>query len=1482
MKKIEILSIHNLFYFLFILVLIFGFTTIVDLRPNSQTQTGNAISGEWTSYTSAFSGSGTESDPYKIASAENLAYLASQVNSGTTYSGSFFRQTANIDLSAHYWVPIGIDSTIGFAGTYDGDGHTISKMTFNKLYDHTMALFGKLGDGLITNLGVIDTAFPTNITAEVDNALETIGIANIVGSSNGNSGDIINCYSSADIDINVNVNINIDSTDISGTLISCNIAGINAGACSASNCYNTGDIKVSVTNSNPNFSLQLYIEGIGATSHNCYNTGSIDCEMNGKYGIVYIAGIGDLGDNCFNAGNIDINANNSTISTLYIGGVFHYSYSYGGIIGQDNTSTYSGLYNKGNIYYTGATGSTNVYIGGIGGSLGISKGIFIYPKKYLSNTFNLGNITTNKTSANVGGILGRTDNNGATLGISNCQNTGQVSGEIAGGIAGYVNGGSFSNCIYGGNCTLNYGIGSSSSNSGCTKQSNLAIDMSPQVQSWYTSNSNWNTSYPWDFEDTWMINSGLNDGYPVFQWQLNQLEYIINLNANGGTLNIGGQTTVPYGSSYTMPSTSSVTRTGYTLTGWKAVIENSTYTYTPGQIITIPTWSASQTTVTFYAQWSVNTYTVSFDNTNYIAYPPSVNFHFNGISGIMSTRIENNESITSVTITSSPNNDAAQGFYIAMGKLTVGEKYTWSVDIKSTHSHLLRIGQEQGGNLTNYFSVTTSWQTLTWTYTATEPRWTAFEFYRGSGNWVVGEVFEFKNLVLKKTSDTVTDQVVPTKSYTFDQYYTNLPTPTRYGYNFTGWYTSASSGSQVTSSTQVKTANNHTLYSRWTAKTDCVLTFNANGGTVSPASRNQTFNTSLGTLPVPTRTGYIFTGWYTSASGGDEVTSSTIMKSESMTIYAHWAETWAASHYSSALTQNGGYWLISDSADLARLLYLLNYTTRTDVLTMRFKLTDHIDMSAYYWEPIGTESRAFQGEFNGQGYTIKGLHTISQSLRRDGGGDNSGLFGVTSTGAIIKNVYLEELDIHGLDRVGAIVGYVKGTTTITAVAVEGTVTASGSNYGAIVGSSSTCTINDCLIIVDGIKGGNNNGLYSGTATITNTLYDISGLRGRSSGTFDNWVYVTNMQYPLPKEISWIASGSEPIEDNVLALSTANNLVQCGDMEGRGWQVNNGTVAYSSEDVYEGEYSIKLTGDTSKSEQTVTTSDTYYLNSDHIYYFAIFVKSSLSSNARVDIYWPVAEPGMGAQYITIANSWQMYSWKVSRNSFTSGEYPLRVDFDNNYQNGTMYIDNLILLDLTEIFGAGNEPDKAWIDKNLAIVSIDGITSEQYTFLSAQNLYQYGDMEGEGWTTNSSVQYSTEHVFTGNYALKLTGTSSSQEILAQTSETLELDPTHIYYVSVYGYQESKDGKESVECYWPVAEPVMGGIAVGAVGEWNLYSWRATRTSFTSGSYQLRLDFNNKLCNSTFYFDNLRIIDLTATFGEGNEPDKSWLDANAYLLL
>lgn len=68
-----------------------------------------------------------------------------------------------------------------------------------------------------------------------------------------------------------------------------------------------------------------------------------------------------------------------------------------------------------------------------------------------------------------------------------------------------------------------------------------------------------------------------------------------------------------------------------------------------------------------------------------------------------------------------------------------------------------------------------------------------------------------------------------------------------------------------------------------------LVTFDANGGTVSETERNVEEGTKIGSLPTPTRTDYSFDGWYTSASGGTEVTADTII-TQAMPVYAHWGE----------------------------------------------------------------------------------------------------------------------------------------------------------------------------------------------------------------------------------------------------------------------------------------------------------------------------------------------------------------------------------------------------------------------------------------------------------------------------------------------------------------------------------------------------------------------------------------------------------------
>ena len=69
------------------------------------------------------------------------------------------------------------------------------------------------------------------------------------------------------------------------------------------------------------------------------------------------------------------------------------------------------------------------------------------------------------------------------------------------------------------------------------------------------------------------------------------------------------------------------------------------------------------------------------------------------------------------------------------------------------------------------------------------------------------------------------------------------------------------------------------------------VTFNANGGTVSPATKTVTYGLQYGDLPVPAKTGYNFKGWYTNADNGDLVTSSSVYSiTTNQTLYAHWTE----------------------------------------------------------------------------------------------------------------------------------------------------------------------------------------------------------------------------------------------------------------------------------------------------------------------------------------------------------------------------------------------------------------------------------------------------------------------------------------------------------------------------------------------------------------------------------------------------------------
>lgn len=110
--------------------------------------------------------------------------------------------------------------------------------------------------------------------------------------------------------------------------------------------------------------------------------------------------------------------------------------------------------------------------------------------------------------------------------------------------------------------------------------------------------------------------------------------------------------------------------------------------------------------------------------------------------------------------------------------------------------------------------------------------------------------------------------VTPTSSTYDGATAVSLPTPTRTGYNFDGWYTAASGGTKITEvGTTNKPTGNVTYYAHWTPKT-YTITLNANGG-ARDGSATATYNSSTITnLTHPTRTDFRCNGYYTATSGG--------------------------------------------------------------------------------------------------------------------------------------------------------------------------------------------------------------------------------------------------------------------------------------------------------------------------------------------------------------------------------------------------------------------------------------------------------------------------------------------------------------------------------------------------------------------------------------------------------------------------------------
>ena len=100
-------------------------------------------------------GEGTEASPWLINDLNDLRTLSANVASGMTYSGKYFKLTADIDCGSDNWEAIGGANAKMFQGTFDGDSHTITYHVSITENDAPKGLFAQIGSaGTVKNLNV--------------------------------------------------------------------------------------------------------------------------------------------------------------------------------------------------------------------------------------------------------------------------------------------------------------------------------------------------------------------------------------------------------------------------------------------------------------------------------------------------------------------------------------------------------------------------------------------------------------------------------------------------------------------------------------------------------------------------------------------------------------------------------------------------------------------------------------------------------------------------------------------------------------------------------------------------------------------------------------------------------------------------------------------------------------------------------------------------------------------------------------------------------------------------------------------------------------------------------------------------------------------------------------------------------------------------------------------------------------------------------
>lgn len=242
-----------------------------------------------------------------------------------------------------------------------------------------------------------------------------------------------------------------------------------------------------------------------------------------------------------------------------------------------------------------------------------------------------------------------------------------------------------------------------------------------------------------------------------------------------------------------------------------------------------------------------------------------------------------------------------------------------------------------------------------------------------SGDLSYKAVWEKKSYTV--TFDSEGGSAVEDALIKYEEKITKPSDPTKAGYTFAGWYKETACENVWDFDNDVVT-DETTLYAKWTANRYTALFDKNEGDTVSPASIEKDYQEELGTLPTATRTGYSFAGWFTAATGGNQITAKTKMPLDGTTYYAQWT----INQYTVKFDGNGGSNGTDITADYDSELATLPTSSRAGYT-----------FAGWYTEKIGGTKVETTTKVPAKDVTYYAHWTINQyTVKFDGNGGSNG------------------------------------------------------------------------------------------------------------------------------------------------------------------------------------------------------------------------------------------------------------------------------------------------------------------------------------------------------------------------------------------------------------------------------------------------------------------------------------------------------------